>query len=499
MDLFNVNNSDIIVLVAAFFGGALVVLVGAYFWVKSVAKGFQAELVQVNAEKERGLQLERETGDLVLDKRITEVSAEFREKIASQASLITSLENQLTAKNDQLVELKSIEADYIQLKTRLEDQQASIEAQTTLLEQTKVHLFKEFELSAAKLFEEKQKSFTQTNKQSLEGVVGPFKEQIKDFHKRIEEVHSQDSSQRNQLVGKIGELQKQALQIGEDANNLAAALKGDNKFQGDWGEVILERLLEESGLEKGREYDAQTSLVGEEGQRLRPDVVIHLPDKKDIVVDSKVSLLEYQNYVVAELEADKEKALKRHLDSIKTHVKGLSLKRYENIPGIRSLDFVFLFIPIEGAYLAALQALPSLFKEAFEKNIVIVSPSNLMVALRTIETIWRYEKQNTNAEKIANSAGKLYDQFVLFLDSMEAIGASIEKANDAYHTSLKRLNSGRGNLFKRVEDLKKLGAKTSRKVSDKTATQLELPAENVRIENESDANAVSVERQETSH
>lgn len=373
--------------------------------------------------------------------------------------------------------LKEKELELAALLARMEEQQYSQAAEKQNLQETRQLLFREFELAARKLFETGQEKLTTTGKQNLEMVLKPFREQLDTFNKRVEDIYHKENTQRNQLVGQIAALQKQAQAISTEANNLAAALKGENKTQGGWGEIILERLLEQSGLTKGREYETQNTYKNEEGKSLRPDVIVHLPDNKDIVIDAKVSLIHFEAWSNAEDKEQREKYLKAHVDSLRTHIKGLSIKNYDQIEGIRTLDFVFLFMPIETAYVLAMQHSPSLFKDAYDKNIVLVSPSSLMVALRTVETIWRYEKQNKNAEAIAESAGKLYDQFALFVESLDEVGRHISRASEAYDLSKKRLSSGKGNVLRRVEILRELGAKASKRLSieleEETDSELE--------------------------
>ena len=359
-----------------------------------------------------------------------------------------------------------LKTDHSALQARTEAQQESLNAQLQNLTEAKLQLTKEFELVANRIFEDKQKSFSEHSKTTLDASVNPLREQLQEFRKKVEDVYGKEAAERNQLVGQITELQKQTQKIGEDALNLANAIKGDNKAQGNWGEVILERLLEESGLQKGREYDVQVSLKSEDGGRRNPDVIIRLPEQKDIIIDSKVSLVSYERYFSCEDVSEKKEYLKQHVASLRSHIKQLSMKSYERLEGIRTLDFVFIFIPVEAAFMLALQEEPGLFKEAYDKHIVLVSPTTLLATLRTVENIWRYEKQNKNAEEIARQAGGLYDQFVLMVDSLDDIGKQISKANIAYETAQKRLSTGKGNLLKRVEDLRTLGAKTKRQLPE---------------------------------
>lgn len=393
-------------------------------------------------------------------------------ELARKTTMLEAQEKRLLDTQSEIEKYRAVKEEYLQLQARFEEQLARQKSEQKLIEETKTVLFKEFELAANNLFEAKKQNFDQSNRVNMETVLSPFKEQLNSFNKRIEDIYHKENSQRNQLVGQIAELQKQAQQISQDANNLASALKGDNKVQGNWGEIVLERLLEQSGLEKGREYETQQSYRDEDGKRFKPDVIVHLPDNKDIVIDAKMSLLDYERYCCETEQDAREKALKAHVESIRTHIKGLSLKSYEQLEGIRTLDFVFIFVPVEAAYVLAIQSSPNLFKEAYDKNIVLVSPSSLMVALRTVETIWRYEKQNANAEAIARSAGKIYDQFVLFVEALEDVGKNIDRAKVSYNKSYERLASGRGNVLRRVETLRKLGAKATRSLSGNALSTL---------------------------
>ncbi len=347
-------------------------------------------------------------------------------------------------------------------KSELAHVQQNMREQATLLQDTKRQLGVEFENVANRIFDSKQKQFNDQNEKTLSYSLDPLKTQINEFKQQVATAYEKENAERNKLIGKIGELQLQTQKIGEDAVNLALALKGDNKSQGNWGEVILERLLEESGLQKGREYDTQVALKDDEGSRRNPDVIIYLPEDKQLVIDSKVSLTHYEQYVNSDEQAEKTVALKGHIDSVRQHIKGLSRKNYEDLKGIQTLDFVFIFMPIEAAFMLALQHEPALFKEAYDKQIILVSPTTLMATLRTVANIWRYHKQHKNAELIATQAGGLYDQFALVLESVDDLGKQLEKAQTTYQKTRNRLSGGRGDLIGRVEKLKKLGAKAKK-------------------------------------
>lgn len=418
-------------------------------WARSAAK--RRQRAEEEALRTRDLLQGLETRCQGAEKQLAVAEAELTH--------MTELRAQLSEKEGQLM---AALRDSATLKTRLESEQGHYEQQLALLKEAKENLAREFENLANRIFESKQQQFTQNSKSTLEGTLNPLREQLTDFRRQVEEVYHKESAERNKLVGQITVLQQQTQKIGEDAVNLATALKGNNKTQGNWGEVILERLLEQSGLQKGREYETQVNLEDEDGRRRKPDVIIRLPENKDIVIDSKVSLLSYENFCNAADDEERERALRGHIASFRAHIDDLSKKNYEKLLDIRSLDFVFIFVPIEAAFMLALQHEPGLFNYAYDKHIVLVSPTTLLATLRTVENIWRYEKQNKNAERIADMAGKLHDQFALVLESLAELGTNIDRTQQAYQATKKRLHSGRGNLYKRIQDLETLGAKTKR-------------------------------------
>jgi DNA recombination protein RmuC len=359
-------------------------------------------------------------------------------------------------------QLQNTREQYANLKGQYGQMQYQLKDQTQLLKDARSQLGQEFENLANRIFENKQKQFDFQNQKTLNHSLNPLKQQIDEFKKQVSDVYQRESAERNQLIGKIGELQTQTQKIGQDALDLAMALKGGNKTQGNWGEMVLERLLEESGLQKGREYETQVSMESEGGQRRNPDVIVFLPENKQLVIDSKVSLLDYERYINTEENDEKALALQAHIQSIRTHIKSLSRKNYESLEGLQSLDFVFLFMPIEAAFMQALQEEPALFKEAYDQQIILVSPTTLMATLRTVSNIWRYHKQHKYAQKIAQQAGGLYDQFVLVIESLDELGNQLTKTQNSYDTTRRRLTEGKGNLVKRIEGLRELGAKTKR-------------------------------------
>ena len=325
----------------------------------------------------------------------------------------------------------------------------------------------EFEHIANQILEEKTSKFTANNKANMDLILSPLKENIKAFEEKVERVYKAESDERNILKGVISQLMDQSRQIQEDANNLTKALKGDNKKQGNWGEVILERVLERSGLVRDQEYRIQSSFNTSSGNRVQPDVIIDLPEDKHIVVDSKVSLIAYEKYVTAESEEEREIHVKQHLLSLKNHVQDLSGKNYQALYQINSPDFVLLFIPIESSFGIAVQKDAELFNYAWERKVVIVSPSTLLATLRTISSIWKQERQNRNVLEIARLSGSMYDKFVGFLTDMESIGRNIRQSQDAYDKALGKLSTGSGNLANTADKIKKLGAKTTKQIDQK--------------------------------
>ncbi|MBB5623122.1 DNA recombination protein RmuC [Pedobacter cryoconitis] len=325
----------------------------------------------------------------------------------------------------------------------------------------------EFEHIANQILEEKTSKFTANNKANMDLILSPLKENIKAFEEKVDRVYKAESDERNILKGVISQLMDQSRQIQEDANNLTKALKGDNKKQGNWGEVILERVLERSGLVKDQEYRIQSSFSTATGNRVQPDVIIDLPEDKHIVVDSKVSLIAYEKYVTAETEEEREIFVKQHLLSLKNHIQDLSGKNYQALYQINSPDFVLLFIPIESSFGIAVQKDAELFNYAWERKVVIVSPSTLLATLRTISSIWKQERQNRNVLEIARLSGSMYDKFVGFVTDMESIGRNIRQSQDAYDKAMGKLSAGTGNLANTADKIKKLGAKTTKQIDRK--------------------------------
>ncbi len=360
---------------------------------------------------------------------------------------------------------KNLELQYAVLQTKHEEQLNASAQKLELLQKAKEDLNREFKLLANKIFEDKAEQFSHTSQEQLSLMLKPFREQITAFSKEAKERSASHLKETYLLKDELSRLKEMNSQLSQDAINLTKALKGENKTQGNWGEIVLENILEQSGLRKGVEYELQVNLKSSEGKTYFPDVIIHMPEERDIIVDSKVSLVAYERFISAEDESVKKLSLKEHINSIKSHVKELSEKKYEKLEGINTLDFVLLFMPIEGAFLLALEQDGEFFKSAYEQNILVVSPSTLLVTLRTIEHIWRTQRQEEHALKIANEAEAMYDKLVGFVEELKKVGTHLQKAQESYDTSMNRLSSGRGNVIKRAQNIVKLGLKPKKKLS----------------------------------
>jgi DNA recombination protein RmuC len=372
---------------------------------------------------------------------------EEKQKLQGELNELRELFNEERSKH---IKAESLVSSY---RDKLAEQQQNMENL-----QQKFSL--EFSLLANKLLDEKSAKFTAQNQTNLDTILSPLKANIKAFEEKIEKVYQTEAAERSQLKGVIFQLMDQSKQIQTDANNLTKALKGDSKKQGNWGEVILERVLERSGLVKDREYRIQANLNSAEGARFQPDVIIDLPDDKHLIVDSKISLVAYERMMTVEAEKEKLINLKQHLTSVKAHIEGLSRKNYQNLYEINSPDFVLLFMPIESSFSITVQADHELFNYAWDRKVVIVSPTTLLATLRTIASIWKVDRQNKNVFEIAEEAGALYDKFVGFLADMDKMGKHIELTQKAHEDAFKKLQFGSGNLIGKVEKIKKLGAKT---------------------------------------
>lgn len=373
--------------------------------------------------------------------------------------LLSDKEKLLSDKQSLLVNLSRREAEFENLLQKNAEQKQEVE-------QLQEKFTKEFENLANKILEEKSSKFTEQNKENIKNILTPLQEKIQIFEKKVEESQKENIGIHASLKEQLLHLQNQNLKITQEAENLTKALKGDSKMQGNWGELVLERVLEKSGLEKDREYFVQQSRVNEEGNRLMPDVVIHLPDNKKMIIDSKVSLKAYERYVNEDDPALKNTYLKEHITSLKRHIDQLSEKNYHDLYRMESPDFILLFIPIEPAFAIAVNHENNLYNKAFEKNIVIVTPSTLLATLRTIDSMWTNQKQQENAYEIARLAGSLYDKFEGFVSDLIKIGKKMDEAKMEYSGAMNKLVDGRGNVITTIEKLKKMGAKTQKSLPE---------------------------------
>lgn len=390
-----------------------------------------------------------------------------RERCAAKESEAAALQgrlDQLQANNDSLLsDNQKFREDIARLQTAADLERKQFDEKLSLLNESREQLSVAFKNIANEIFEDKSQKFVEKNKDSLAAILNPLQDKITQFEKRVEETYDKESKERFSLAKEIKNLQELNYKISEDAVNLTNALKGDNKTQGSWGEFILESVLEKSGLVRGREYEVQVSLKSKDGVKYQPDVIVHLPESRDVIIDSKVSLKAWDAFCCSDDSPEKEQLLKQHIQSIRQHVKSLSAKDYQNLAGINSMDYVFLFMPIEAAYFTAIQNDPELSQHAFERNIIFVGPTTLLTTLKTVQNLWRLAQQNQNANEIAERAGALYDKFVAFVEDLDEVGVKIDASKKSFQRAHNKLRSGRGNLIKRVETLKQLGAKTAKK------------------------------------
>ena len=457
---------EILYIILAFILGAVL----AYFILKSssVSRKSYEELQQNFNQKEADL-----------NRIIAEISAQNKaqlQKIAEQQELNER-------QNSEIKDLQSDKNQLIGLKSQLAAQNESLQQ---LLDSQKEEIVKiqeeaklQFENLANKILEEKTLKFTEQNQQNLKNILNPLQEKITDFEKKVENTHKESIDYHAALRQQILGLKEMNLQMSKETLNLTKALKGDSKIQGNWGELVLERVLEKSGLEKGREYEIQKSFTTEEGNRVQPDVIINLPDGKKMIVDSKVSLTAYEKYINEEDDEQKSSFLKEHVNSLKRHVEQLGSKNYQHLYQMESPDFVLLFIPIEPAFAIALNEDTQLYNKAFERNIVIVTPSTLLATLRTIDSMWTNQKQQENAYEIARQAGALYDKFDGFVTDLVKIGKKMDEAKTEYEGAMNKLVDGKGNLITSVQKLKIMGAKAKKSLPDAILNRANSSLENL--------------------
>jgi DNA recombination protein RmuC len=423
----------------------------------SCAGGVFAWLVANSKNRHTGAEIRQET--------LTEVAI-FKERLAGQIAATEQAEQRIRDAESKLSgqqqQMQSQQAKISELSTRLESERLQTIEKLALLEATRTEFGNQFQLLANQILEEKSKKFTEQNQLNLGGILLPLQEKITQFQTQVADTYDKDSKERLTLKNEIERLAALNGKISEDAINLTQALKGSNKTQGIWGEMVLETVLESSGLRRGEEYLVQNSFDREEGGQHRPDVIIQLPEGRHMVVDAKMSLVAYERFVSATTDAERAESLKQHLLSVRTHIKGLAEKNYQTLTGLNAPDFVMLFIAVEPAFMLAFSHDQSLFNDALSRNVLLVSPSTLLANLRTIAYIWRQEMQNRNAQEIAQQCAKLYDKFVGFVEDLEDVGKKLGQTQKSFDDAKSKLVSGRGNLIRQAEQVKKLGVKPTK-------------------------------------
>ena len=417
-----------------------------------------------------------------LKERIVDESKEYLEALHNQKSAFQELtvhhellqkdfEKQeealklLSKRNEDLVALNNeLHLKIHEVEIKVSEQKKQNEEKISMMQEHRGEIKEEFAQLAAKVLEGNSKEFSKLSGENLSALIKPMESQISDFKKQINTLYSEESKDRAMLKQEIISLKELNQQISLDAINLTKALKGEKKQQGIWGEMILEKVLESSGLRKGEEYTREVALKNDDGKTYRPDVLIHLPDNRDLIIDAKTSLNAYERYISAESAELKELHLSEHIKATRHHIKDLAAKSYEKLVGINTLDFIFMFVPIEGALALALEKDPSLYDDAFKRHILLVGPTTLLIGLRAIENVWKYEKQTQNAKEIASRAGALYDKFVNFSEDMVKLSRQFDTLQGSFESAKKRLSEGKGNIVRQVEQLKEMGAKTTKKI-----------------------------------
>lgn len=468
---------ELIVLAAV---ALLSLLIGALLNQKLTRSKWQAvkqQLIDEHTQEMQHRQHELEFMQASLDDKQDQHNA-LQQKLDHQLSLLGMSQAQAQRASELEVQLQQAQRKQLEtqlalskanamqqtLTVKFETEQQALQDKIAHLDQSEARLTQQFENLANKIFDAKSQNLQNQSEQHLSNVLSPFKQQLEGFRKQVQESYTVEQAERSAFNHQLESLKALNLQMSQDAINLTKALKGDNKQQGNWGEVILERVLQESGLREGHEYETQQDLKNDRGQRFKPDVIVHLPENKDVVIDAKMSLVAYERYFNSDDELTKAAAIKEHCNSIRNHIKGLSQKDYQQLHGLTSLDYVLMFIPLEPAFLLALEHEPGLINYALDNNIMLVSPTNLLVALRTINNIWRYEYQNQNAQRIAKQAGKIYDKLCGYLEDMERIGRSIDSLDKSYNNAMGKLSTGKGNLIRQAHQMQQLGVTTSKQL-----------------------------------
>ncbi|WP_019615267.1 DNA recombination protein RmuC [Psychromonas ossibalaenae] len=417
------------------------------------------------------LRFKQERDALFLEQRLNEQELQQQSDL-NQEKLGLLEEKQLL--------IDSLQAQTNKLTARIRESEVRLQAgEQRLRDQqlSEAKLSDQFELLSQRIFNDKSAQFKQINQDSINQLLAPLKVQLDGFKKQVTDCYVNESKERYNLQNEISKLARLNELMQQETSNLTNALKGDNKQQGNWGEVILQRILESSGLREGHEYQTQVSFKNDSGQRLQPDVIVHLPQNKNIIIDSKVSLTAYERFFNADDLQEQKEALHAHVLSVRQHIKGLGKKDYQKLIGTNSLDYVLLFVAVEPAFISAIEHDPELVKLALDNNILLASPTNLMIALRTIENLWRFEQQEQNGRLIAAQAGKLYDKLRLFSENMLDVGSQLNKAQNSYDHALKQLSQGRGNIIQQAESLKAMGVTVNKPLPEQLLEATRLAAE----------------------
>ena len=406
-------------------------------------------------------------GQRALTARLTErlfSSEKDLQRLAAENDALTLLQNQLAIRKQEL------STEIVQLTTILELERSQAKERLEFREDTKEQLSNQFKTLASEILEEKSKKFTDQNKINLDQILGPLKIKISEFQGKVQEVYIQEGKDRSALSEQVKQLMSLNNQLSDDAHNLTQALKGQSKAQGNWGELILERVLEASGLRKGHEYDVQVSHVREDGTRVQPDVVVHLPEQRHLIIDAKVSLTAYEIHANSDNDPERIAAIKKHLESVRSHIKELSEKNYHQLYGLQSFDFVLMFIPVEPAFMLAISHDNNLWLESWKKNILLVSPSTLLFVVRTVAHLWKQEQQNSNAQEIASRGAELYNKLAGFVEDLDMLGKRLQQAQISYDDAYGKFSKGKGNVIRQAEMLKELGIKPSKSISQSLTT-----------------------------
>jgi DNA recombination protein RmuC len=384
--------------------------------------------------------------------------------LAADYDALTILQNQLTIKKQEL------STEIAKLTTTLELERSQTKEKLEFRENTEKQFSNQFKILADEILEEKSRKFTDQNKINLDQLLEPLKIKISEFQGKVQEVYIQEGKDRSALSEQVKQLMALNNQLSDDAHNLTRALKGQSKAQGNWGELILERVLEASGLRKGHEYNVQVSHVREDGTRVQPDVVIHLPENRHLIIDAKVSLTAYEAHTNADSDPERNTAIKKHLESVRTHIKELSEKNYQQLYGLQSFDFVLMFIPVEPAFMLAISHDNNIWLDSWKKNILLVSPSTLLFVVRTVAHLWKQEQQNRNAQEIASRGAELYNKLAGFMDDLNMLGKRLQQAQIAYDDAYSKFSKGKGNVIRQAEMLKQLGVKPTKPLSQNLTT-----------------------------